>query len=220
MISQQDVLIKEFSRSNQPILLTFNQGCLELSELSDLLNARNELIHTYHPSEGVEILRSKIIEIMHRPISDENRLLYISSCELLNKEQANTLLKILEEPPRHLRIILGTSNLSSVLQTIRSRCKKINYRIENFDHDRNLTILELLSLPMAQYLDEINKMEKEDFLLILKKGLEQLKKTGLNENDFSKFKKISEIFKKVYSTNVNYKLLAERLYIREKMSIE
>jgi hypothetical protein len=73
---------------------------------------------------------------------------------------------------------------------------------------------------MIEYLEEINKMEKEDFLLVLKKGLEELKKTGLNKNDFSRFKKISEIFKKVYSTNINYKLLAERLYIREKMSVE
>jgi DNA polymerase III delta prime subunit len=220
MISQEETLIKEFSRSNQPILLIFNEDSLKSDDLSDFLKIRRELVLSYHPSEGVEILRNKITEVSSRPISGGKRLLYILNSEMLNKEQANTLLKILEEPPAHLLIILGASNLSSVLQTIRSRCKKISFLVRNSDYDRDLTILKLLSLPMIEYLEEINKMEKEDFLLVLKKGLEELKKTGLNKNDFSRFKKISEIFKKVYSTNINYKLLAERLYIREKMSVE
>ena len=42
----------------------------------------------------------------------------------MNRNAANAMLKILEEPPQNSLIILTTSKLFALLPTIRSRCKK------------------------------------------------------------------------------------------------
>ena len=45
----------------------------------------------------------------------------------MTKEAQNCLLKTLEEPPEYATIILISSNENKLLNTIRSRCIKINF---------------------------------------------------------------------------------------------
>ncbi len=45
----------------------------------------------------------------------------------MTKEAQNSLLKVLEEPPEYATIILIASNENKLLNTIRSRCIKINF---------------------------------------------------------------------------------------------
>lgn len=45
----------------------------------------------------------------------------------MTKEAQNSLLKVLEEPPEYASIILIASNENKLLNTIRSRCIKINF---------------------------------------------------------------------------------------------
>ena len=45
----------------------------------------------------------------------------------MTKEAQNTLLKTLEEPPEYAIIILVTSNENMLLNTIKSRCAKIEF---------------------------------------------------------------------------------------------
>jgi len=51
---------------------------------------------------------------------------------MMTKEAQNSLLKTLEEPPEYVSIILIASNENKLLNTIRSRCIKINFdKIDN-----------------------------------------------------------------------------------------
>ena len=64
------------------------------------------------------------------------RFIIIDSCDDLNINSANALLKILEEPKKYIYIILITHNLSKLLPTIRSRCIKFKFSnptIEQFN---------------------------------------------------------------------------------------
>ena len=45
----------------------------------------------------------------------------------MTKEAQNCLLKTLEEPPNFVVIILITSNENLILNTIKSRCTKLNF---------------------------------------------------------------------------------------------
>jgi DNA polymerase III subunit delta' len=69
----------------------------------------------------VDQVRHIIHEIYYRP-TEGNRRVYIFSEADFMKEAANSLLKILEEPPDFATIFLLTDNPSSLLPTIRSRC--------------------------------------------------------------------------------------------------
>ncbi len=62
-----------------------------------------------------------------RPMSGKKRVFIISEAEKLNDESANTLLKILEEPPFFSQFILITPNPHLILPTIRSRCQTLHF---------------------------------------------------------------------------------------------
>jgi len=51
----------------------------------------------------------------------------------MNQNSANSLLKILEEPPKDSILILTTSKINSLLPTIIGRCQKI--RVDNIDKE-------------------------------------------------------------------------------------
>ena len=65
-------------------------------------------------------VRSVIREIYRVP-AEAKRAVYIFTSASFMKEAANSLLKILEEPPPHASIILLAENLGDLLPTIRSR---------------------------------------------------------------------------------------------------
>jgi DNA polymerase III delta' subunit len=58
-----------------------------------------------------------------RPMVGKKRVFIVTEAEKLNDESANTLLKILEEPPFFSQFILITLNPHLILSTIKSRCQ-------------------------------------------------------------------------------------------------
>ena len=69
----------------------------------------------------VDQVRHVIREIYYKPAEGRERVYIFSDAEFM-KEAANSLLKILEEPPEFATIFLLTDNPSALLPTIRSRC--------------------------------------------------------------------------------------------------
>lgn len=57
--------------------------------------------------------------------NDGWRVVIIDSADDMNKNSANALLKILEEPPARTLILLISHNIGMLLPTIRSRCAKL-----------------------------------------------------------------------------------------------
>jgi len=60
---------------------------------------------------------------------DPIRLAVVIDIDKFSAQAANRLLKILEEPPKHARVIMTTSRRQGVLETIRSRCVRWQLRI-------------------------------------------------------------------------------------------
>lgn len=70
-------------------------------------------------------VRNLISSIYYRP-AEARRGVYIFTSSSFMKEAANSLLKVLEEPPEYAHIFLLAENLGDLLPTIRSRCTKIH----------------------------------------------------------------------------------------------
>jgi len=66
-------------------------------------------------------VRSLIHSAGYLPAEAPRKVFLLTSSALM-KEAANSLLKVLEEPPAHVHILLLTENPSELLPTIRSRC--------------------------------------------------------------------------------------------------
>ncbi len=65
--------------------------------------------------------------------SSTKRIIIIEQTNLMTVEAQNALLKLLEEPPDNTILILNTSNMSTLLPTIRSRAQSISVQIPEFD---------------------------------------------------------------------------------------
>lgn len=63
-----------------------------------------------------------------RPMKGKRRIFIVTEAEKMNEEAANSLLKILEEPPLFSHIILVTQNLDMIKPTIKSRCQILSFQ--------------------------------------------------------------------------------------------
>lgn len=66
-------------------------------------------------------------KIYEKPVTSNRKVYIINNSDTMTKEAQNSLLKVLEEPPEYASIILIASNENKLLNTIRSRCIKINF---------------------------------------------------------------------------------------------
>lgn len=62
-----------------------------------------------------------------RPMVGRGRVFVVEDAELMSSDAANSILKILEEPPLFCHIILVTSHPEILLPTIVSRCRILNF---------------------------------------------------------------------------------------------
>ena len=74
--------------------------------------------------DQIRFLQEKIAE---KPIVSNKKVYIINNSDTMTKESQNCLLKTLEEPPEYAIIILILSNENKMLNTIKSRCTKINF---------------------------------------------------------------------------------------------
>jgi hypothetical protein len=75
----------------------------------------------------VEQIREVVASAPSRPYEGRCRVWILSNAERgsIGDEAANSFLKVLEEPPPHVRFLLLASNPDLVLPTIRSRCQAL-----------------------------------------------------------------------------------------------
>ncbi len=162
----------------------------------------------------IDDIKEILDKIYYLPISMRYKIYIIDEIHMLSRYSFNFLLKILEEPPKHVKFILATTEINKIPDTILSRCisfylkplnqnniiKRMNYILLKENIKINFNILKLISLYC--------KGSMRDALNILDK----LFMLNLN-NNFS--------IKNIYSLLdiVNYKwilLLMKYLFIKNK----
>ena len=77
---------------------------------------------------GIDQVREVQREASLKPYEGSSRVFIFDRAERLTEEAANSLLKILEEPPDQVVLVLLASDDSEVLPTILSRCHRIALR--------------------------------------------------------------------------------------------
>jgi DNA polymerase III subunit delta' len=63
----------------------------------------------------------------YRPYDGRRRVYILDDAERLNLNAANSILKVLEEPPETTLLVLVTAKPYALLQTIRSRCQMLSF---------------------------------------------------------------------------------------------
>ncbi len=74
-----------------------------------------------------DVRREVIGSVPYRPFEGERRAFVIEAADAMAEESQNALLKTLEEPPPYAHLILITAEPAAVLDTVRSRCQRIDF---------------------------------------------------------------------------------------------
>ena len=83
-------------------------------------------------NNGVDNIREIRDEVMYLPTKAKYRVYIIDEVHMLSTGAFNALLKTLEEPPKHVKFILATTEPNKLPATILSRCQRFDFkRISN-----------------------------------------------------------------------------------------
>jgi DNA polymerase-3 subunit gamma/tau len=78
-------------------------------------------------NNGVEQVRELRQNAIYRPARSRFKIYIIDEVHMLTVPAFNALLKILEEPPSHVKFIFATTEPNKVIPTIQSRCQRFDF---------------------------------------------------------------------------------------------
>jgi len=79
-------------------------------------------------NRGIDNIRELRDNAIYRPARARFKIYIIDEVHMLTAEAFNALLKILEEPPAHVKFIFATTEPNKVIPTIQSRCQRFDFR--------------------------------------------------------------------------------------------
>lgn len=79
-------------------------------------------------SIGVEEIRALQSDAIMKPLYSRHKVYIICEADSMTVQAQNCLLKTLEEPPRYLVFILTAANAGALLETVRSRSVRYNFK--------------------------------------------------------------------------------------------
>ena len=100
------------------------QSCLQVStgNYPDIITVTHEKPNLI----SVDEVRDQLINTIDiKPYIGKYKIYIIPDAELLNVQAQNAMLKTIEEPPAYAVILLLTTNLDKLLETVKSRCLKL-----------------------------------------------------------------------------------------------
>ncbi len=79
-------------------------------------------------SIGIDAVRDATHQAHLKPYQGRRRVFIVDGAEALTDEAANAMLKLLEEQPDQLLLLLLTTDAERLIQTVRSRCQRLDLR--------------------------------------------------------------------------------------------
>ena len=159
--------------------MILNDKALEVVEMDAASNRR---------IDDIRELKEKVI---YPPQIVKYKVYIIDEAHMITNEGFNALLKILEEPPKHLIFILATTEIDKLPDTIISRCQRFEFkRIHNLDIVKNINyILNNLNVEVEEdginLISELSSGAMRDALSLLDQvvatGKEKITVEDINE---------------------------------------
>lgn len=105
--------------------------CMKCHSCVQALTDNNPDLITITPDKpttlSIDHIRQTLVnDVELKPYSNSHKVYIVEDAELMNNAVQNAILKTIEEPPEYAVIILLTTNISALLQTVLSRCVKLD----------------------------------------------------------------------------------------------
>ena len=123
------LIAKEFARKIL-CLNKQNQNCATCDSCIKFNSGNNpDFLEIFPDGNSIKIAQMREMQekVYQKPIVSDKKVFIIKKKKKMTEEAQNSLLKTLEEPPEYMVIILITSNENKLLNTVKSRCIRINF---------------------------------------------------------------------------------------------
>lgn len=151
-------------------------------------------------NRGIDEIRDLKESTGYLPVKCKKKVYIIDEVHMLTKEAFNALLKILEEPPKHIIFILATTEIEKIPDTVISRCQRYDFKTISENH-----IIELLRSVANKENIQIDDTSLE--LIYQKSG-------GSARDSFSIFEQVTSNY---INENINYELTEKALGVVPKI---
>lgn len=191
----------------------------------EILNAQNKTLNIQ--AERIRQIRNELyLAKYHLPV----KIVLIWYAEFMHPAAANSLLKILEEPPANTYFILTTEQRAKLLPTVRSRCQV--FRLPPESYTFMTQFLEKQQLPLSPQMKEhllilangspakllrlLSQMETDSFLQFLTQWIQALLQDQISviyqlNNQFTQFSTIEKV--EILSLFAYYLLLSQTYHL-------
>ncbi len=196
-------------------------------------NIKDGIINDFKILNGLEMkvddVRKAFENIYEKPFLLDKKIYFIENFEYLNTNSQNAMLKILEEPPHFIVIVLLSKNTNNILDTIKSRCLKIYLNEkENIEDDNSLLIMnedieenkfniyrdifkDVKRMPKSIYYSKYNKIINKDDIKELIVYLEKL--IAYNIEEYYIYTNVIKNVKQKVLGNLNFEMLKDYLIL-------
>lgn len=196
-------------------------------------NIKDGIINDFKILNGLEMkvddVRKAFENIYEKPFLLDKKIYFIENFEYLNINSQNAMLKILEEPPHFIVIVLLSKNTNNILDTIKSRCLKIYLNEkENIEDDNSLLIMnedieenkfniyrdifkDVKRMPKSIYYSKYNKIINKDDIKELIVYLEKL--IAYNIEEYYIYTNVIKKVKQKVLGNLNFEMLKDYLIL-------
>ena len=184
-------------------------------------NADFQMITPENNIIKVDTIRAFEEEVFLKPTNSERKCFIIDDSEWMNESSQNALLKVLEEPPEYVSIILISSHKEKLLYTILSRVTEIDFKpLNEIQMKRIVSDKQAVYIPYAGgSVEKLLKLASDDYIQLA----ENLLDVFLTKDFLAINRKINEIKKdKTLKDNMNQILetLVIVCYQRLRMNVD
>ncbi len=157
------------------------EGDLERVVQSVVENPYHRLEPWANPSISIDRIRELRRRASYKSFEGRGRVVVIADCERMTTEAANSLLKILEEPPEKMHLILVSARPNLLLETIVSRCQVVKFEALTVDEiEHALVAHNLADAGQARLVARLSAGSYHRALQLLDEDLAELQKQALD----------------------------------------
>lgn len=170
-------------------------------------------------SIGISEVRKAIKFLETKPYKSKYKSVVISEAHFLTTQAQNALLKTLEEPPSYAMLILTAKTEDSLLETILSRCRRINL-LSGLDYAKETKYKLNDAKDVGSKLLLAEKLAKEDKDVILEtidNWIVSTREAALENPNIINAQKLEVLVKvktDLEETNINTRLALEYLLLQ------
>ena len=130
VVSEDTVAVDVFFEQIAYAVFCSAGGCGECAECARIRTSNHADVHFLRPQDGKKQISVQDVERMvedcyNASFTGGYKLYFVPNADKMNAQAQNKLLKTLEEPPKNVVFFLGIGNERILLNTIRSRTKKV-----------------------------------------------------------------------------------------------